>query len=165
MVLFWGSQDIYSNWHPCQFSIDGVQYFNVEQYMMAEKARLFGDKAAEQLILQTQDPRRIKALGRSVRGYDDARWAAVRMEVVERACLAKFGQNERLHEQLLATQDKTLVEASPVDSLWGIGLSSHDPRALDPEQWLGDNLLGLVLMKVRQQLRAQQVACESGNLF
>lgn len=165
MVLFWGNRDIYSNWHPSLFVIDDVQYANVEQYMMAEKARCFGDADTEQAILRTTNPKDIKALGRAVRNYVDERWVAVRPEVVTRACIAKFSQNEALRRQLLATGDKLIVEASPVDAIWGIGLAENDPRALDPQQWRGQNLLGIALMKAREVIREAEKAFETPQLF
>ncbi len=165
MVLFWGTRDIYSNWHPSPFVIDGVQYAHVEQYMMAEKARCFGDTQSEQAIMLATDPKDIKALGRGVRGYVDAKWAAVRLEAVTRACIAKFSQNEALGRQLLATGDKLIVEASPVDPIWGIGLGENDPRALDVQQWRGQNLLGIALMKARDALRQAQQDSATPQLF
>ena len=155
MVLFWGTREIYSNWHPSTFTVQGVTYPHVEQYMMAAKARLFGDTAVEKAILAATDPKKIKALGRDVKGYIDAQWVAVREQVVFEACLAKFTQNPTLTQQLLATGDRRIVEASPVDAIWGIGLGQDDPRAADPAKWQGLNLLGIVLMRVRATLREQ----------
>lgn len=155
LVLFWGNKDTYSNWHPAAFVINGVRYENVEKYMMAEKARTFGDVEAEQAIMNTADPKVIKAIGRTVAGYDEATWAARRENVVFQACLAKFSQNPPLRHELLATGDRTLVEASPFDQIWGIGLGPDNPLALDLTKWHGQNLLGKALMRVREALRQE----------
>ncbi len=154
MVLFWRTADIYSNWHPSVFVIGGVTFANAEQYMMVAKARRFGDADAEAKMLATTDPSELKALGRAVKGYVDAEWVAWREEAVYQACLAKFSQNERMGLQLLATGERELVEASPPDRIWGIGLGEDDPRALDKAQWRGLNLLGKTLMRVRTTLSA-----------
>lgn len=153
MVLFWRTSDIYSNWHPSEFKIDGVKYYNVEQYMMAEKARLFKDAKTLSKIMKTKNPSEIKKLGREVDGYRDEQWVKRRFDVVCKACYAKFTQNKDLGDQLLATGDYTIVEASPSDSIWGIGLEENDPRAWCKSKWLGQNLLGKALMHARSQMK------------
>lgn len=153
-VLFWYGWP--SQWHPCRFTVDGHGYVCAEQYMMAEKARLFGDEEILDQILATESPQAHKALGRKVRGFVEARWKAACRDVVFRGNLAKFSQDEELRALLLATGDKTLVEASPTDRIWGIGLAAKDPRALEPGRWRGTNWLGEALMKVRQALREGQ---------
>lgn len=121
--------------------------------MMAEKARLFGDQQTEAQILKSSNPGAAKALGRSIQGFDETRWVEHRFSIVVRGNLAKFSQSERLRNLLLQTGDQVLVEASPVDSIWGIGLAESDSAATKPEQWKGLNLLGFALMEVRDQLR------------
>ena len=153
MVLFWRTADIYSNWHPSRFVLNGREYANAEQYMMAEKARLFGDTEVAEKVMATTDPGRMKALGRQVRGFVEARWVAERDRVMYDACLAKFSQNPALKAKLLATGERLIVEASPLDRIWGIGLAENDPRAEDQSQWQGLNLLGVALMRVRETLR------------
>lgn len=150
-VFFWSGWP--SQWHESPFRVDGVRYRCAEQYMMAEKARLFGDDEILRQILAARSPREHKALGRKVRGFDSARWDAACREVVYRGNLAKFSQDEELRALLLATGDRTLVEASPTDKIWGIGLAADDPRALEPASWRGQNLLGQALMRVRAALR------------
>jgi ribA/ribD-fused uncharacterized protein len=152
-VFFWNGWP--SQWHPATFDVDGVTYSCAEQYMMAEKARLFGDTATLELILRADHPREHKALGRQVTGFDEARWNGVCREIVYRGNMAKFGQNADLRELLLATGDKTLVEASPKDRIWGIGLAADDPRATNRSAWRGKNWLGEALMRVRADLRAK----------
>ncbi len=162
-VLFWGTRDIYSNWHPSPFVVDGVAYLHVEQFMMAAKARLFGDVDALERIMAASSPRYIKAFGRAVRGYDEATWVANRERIVFEGCLAKFEQNPKLSEALTFTRARTLIEASPVDAIWGIGLAEADPRAEDPAQWKGLNLLGVALMRVRHLLGERWAARMNGT--
>jgi hypothetical protein len=150
-VFFWNGWP--SQWHPADFTIDGVAYTCAEQFMMAEKARLFGDDETLRQILAATSPREHKALGRNVRGFDEERWTAACREVVYRGNVGKFSQNAELKALLLATGDKTLVEASPTDRIWGIGLAADDRRATDRSAWRGKNWLGEALMRVRADLR------------
>jgi len=117
--------------------------------MMAEKAALFGDQATRALVLQAPTTGAAKALGRQVRGFDEATWLENRFSVVIRANEAKFAQNAELGLFLKQTGSRILVEASPVDSIWGIGLAQDDARASNPNLWPGLNLLGFALMQVR----------------
>jgi ribA/ribD-fused uncharacterized protein len=150
-VLFWDGWP--SQWHPSTFVVDDVSYGCAEQFMMAEKARVFGDLEMLGKILSANSPRLQKALGRRVSNFDADAWNSVCRGIVYRGSLAKFAQNEGLRRKLMATGEKVIVEASPLDRIWGIGLSMDDPRALDPAQWLGDNWLGIALMQARQALR------------
>ena len=142
-----------SQWWPCRFTVDGVTYTSAEQWMMAAKARLFGDDEALAAMLATDEPDRVKALGRAVRNFESARWSAACAGIVTRGNLAKFGQSEPLREFLLGTGDAVLAEASPTDVIWGIGLDASDERASDPREWRGASLLGFALMRVRERLR------------
>jgi ribA/ribD-fused uncharacterized protein len=158
-LLFWGHRakatlgpSCLSQWWPCRFSVDGQRYTSAEQWMMAEKARLFGDGATLAEILAADDPAAVKKLGRKVRGYDDARWAAARFDAVVRGSEAKFGQDDALRGFLVKTAPRVLVEASPMDRVWGIGMAAKDPRAEDPTAWEGENLLGFALMRARDAL-------------
>ncbi|MBK8980187.1 MAG: NADAR family protein [Planctomycetes bacterium] len=151
-VMFWKPPAVFSQWTPSRFEVDGVGYSHAEQFMMAEKARLFGDEAMLAKILASDDPREQKRLGQAVREFDEATWVAQRLAIVVRGNLAKFGQSERRRTLLLATGDRTLVEASPVDRIWGIGLRADHPDAQQPSRWRGLNLLGQALMAVREQL-------------
>ncbi len=117
------------------------------------KAKLFGDDIAAQRILAATTPKEYKAIGRQVKGFNDAVWIAKREKFMCTGCMAKFQQNPNLCSVLLAAGDTELIEASPYDRIWGIGLSIDDPRALDKTQWKGLNLLGNVLMSVRDKLR------------
>jgi ribA/ribD-fused uncharacterized protein len=150
-VLFWGSWP--SQFFKAKFEIDNVTYVCCEQFMMAEKARVFGDVETEQAILAAKSPREHNALGRKVRGFDPAIWNTVCRGIVYRGNLAKYEQNSELRESLLATGDRTIVEASPEDRIWGIGLAQDNPRAQQPENWQGTNWLGIALMQVRDELQ------------
>ena len=163
-VFFWGHTDrqesvdktCLSQWYMCSFMVEDVYYSCAEQYMMAEKARIFSDDDAWQQIMASYDPMTIKKLGRKVRNFNAYVWKKNCQEVVKRGNLAKFSLNPKLMEYLLGTGDKILVEASPKDKIWGIGLAEDDPEACNPRLWQGENLLGFTLMKVRDMLRAKE---------
>lgn len=156
-LMFWGhsaktgriGKECLSQWYPARFAIDGTEYASAEHYMMAEKARLFEDSEALGRIICARTPAEAKGLGRSVRGYSDEVWAHERFEIVVRANAAKFSQNPELSRLLEGTGDRVLVEASPHDRVWGVGLAQADPRAQEPTEWLGLNLLGFALMTAR----------------
>lgn len=163
-LFFWGhtpkrSDEVdascLSQWYPAPFTEEGQTYASAEHYMMAEKARLFGDEVSRQTILTVGTPPEAKALGRKVKGFDGALWDAQGFAIVVRANLLKFGQNPALLDFLLASRGRVLVEASPQDRIWGIGLHRDDPRAADPAQWEGQNLLGFALMEVRSRLQKE----------
>jgi ribA/ribD-fused uncharacterized protein len=147
-------EECLSQWYPAAFEIDGITYPTAEHYMMCEKARLFGDMEAWEKIRQAPHPKVAKSLGRGVRNFDPAVWSQRCFDIVVRGNTAKFGQNPALREYLVLTKERVLVEASPFDDIWGIHLSADDPRAGDPRQWQGTNLLGFALMKVRAGLGA-----------
>lgn len=159
-LFFWGhkgrpdslGKHVLSQWWPAPFEIDGRLYPTAEHFMMAEKARLFGDTAIAARILAAAEPGAAKALGRKVSGFEPERWAAACQAIVERGNRAKFTQNPAMGGWLRKTGAAVLVEASPVDPIWGIGLAADDPRAQDPREWLGTNLLGFALMQVRAVL-------------
>jgi ribA/ribD-fused uncharacterized protein len=152
-LFFWNGWP--SQWYPAPFVIDGARYNCAEQFMMAEKARLFGDEGTLEEILAAPSPREQKALGRQVSGFEEARWKAVCREVVFRGNVAKFTQNEDLRALLLGSGDLVLAEASPTDRIWGIGLAAEHPRATQRAAWPGKNWLGNALMRVREELRSR----------
>lgn len=159
LLLFYGhkvtdpvTETCLSQWYPCQFEVDSVKYTSAEQYMMAEKARLFGDEKIRTEILSISDPRTCKALGRKVKNFDKAVWDKKKEDIVRNGNFEKFMQNDALRNFLLSTGDKVLVEASPTDRVWGIGLGKNNPDALDPQKWRGQNLLGFILMAVRNEM-------------
>jgi ribA/ribD-fused uncharacterized protein len=152
---------VYSQFYPVEFQIDGVSYRSAEQWMMAAKARLFGDQEALGGILGAKEPLTCKKIGRTVRNYDDGRWSAARFDLVVAGNIAKFGQNEPLREHLLGSHDAILVEAAPRDTIWGIGLGRENRAVHDPLRWRGRNLLGFALVKVRALLRGDLVSPKS----
>lgn len=149
-TFFWKSP--LSQWHRSPFVLGGITFTHAEQFMMYAKAVLFNDRDSADQILQARTPREQQALGRTVRGYDESIWALFREGVVYTGNYARFQQNPEQRELLFATKGTTLVEASPHDQVWGIGLAEDDPRALDRTQWRGLNLLGAVLTRVRESL-------------
>ena len=160
-LMFWGHQaeagggvgkGVLSQWWPCVFRVEGVEYASAEHWMMAEKARLFGDGSALDKILAAPTPAQAKNLGRLVQGFDDAAWNAARFEVVVEGNVAKFGQDAALRAYLLGTANRVLVEASPRDRVWGIGMGAGNEAATDPRRWRGLNLLGFALMEARDRL-------------
>lgn len=155
-TFFWSGP--FSQWHKSPFTIDGTIYNTAEQYMMAEKARLFGDEEMRARILAASDPRDQKALGRRVRGFDESRWNAAARKIVYRGNRAKFTTHRDLLTTLFETTGTTLVEASPLDTIWGIGLAADDPDAGDRTKWRGTNWLGEALTRLRDALVAEQAA-------
>ena len=152
-VFFWGGT--YSQWCPSNFTIDGITYNCCEQYMMAKKALLFGDTHHYALIMKSKNPAEQKALGRKVKGFDKEKWEAVCRKIVYDANYAKFTQNPTMKAELMSTCDKELVEASPEDKIWGIGLHERDSKAWDKSTWQGTNWLGEAITQVRETLKTE----------
>lgn len=163
-LFFWGhrappdgriNKSCLSQWYDCHFVENGVSYHTAEQYMMASKARLFGDASSVAEIMSAATPREYKRLGRHVRNFDASVWEAKRFDIVVMGNYHKFSQNKDLGQFLLSTGDKVLVEASPYDTIWGIGMSADDSKITDPGKWRGQNLLGIALMTVRDLLKKE----------
>jgi ribA/ribD-fused uncharacterized protein len=158
-LFFWGHRGdgvgpwVLSQWWPAPFLLDGRRYATAEHYMMWRKAVLFGDADAAEAVLAAPGPAEAKALGRGVRGFDSAVWERERFEVVVAGSVAKFAADAPLGAYLVGTGDRTLVEASPGDAVWGIGLRADHPDARHPDRWPGRNLLGRALMVARARLR------------
>lgn len=150
-TFFWGNNP-FSNWHPSNFKYKGMMFCSSEQAMMWEKALMFNDILAASMIMATKDPKEQKAIGRKIRGYDEELWSVDRAGIVYNILLEKFSQNPDLLKALKDTGETELVEASPIDKIWGIGLAADDPKAQDKNTWNGLNLLGRVLTAVRTQL-------------
>ncbi|MEU6090144.1 NADAR family protein [Streptomyces sp. NPDC047085] len=142
-----------SQWWPSPFVVDGVEYATAEHWMMAGKARLFEDAEAERRVLDAGHPAEAKKAGRLVRGFDEAIWERERFGIVVEGSVHKFSSDDGLRAFLLGTGDRVLVEASPVDRVWGIGLAADDEAASDPERWKGPNLLGFALMEARARIQ------------
>ncbi len=141
-----------SNWYASPFTVDGVAFSSVEQFMMYRKAMCFCDEKVAQKIRVTNNPAEIKELGRQVLNYDERVWAGVRQIVVYEGLLAKFSQNEDLRDKLKITGKTVLAECAVKDRIWGVGLSMKDPNRFDTTKWKGQNLLGYTLMMVRERI-------------
>lgn len=165
-VFFWGhtpkqqgviDKSCLSQWYPAPFEVKtyGLHFETAEQFMMFAKAILFEDEELAKEIAVTTDPKKAKALGRRVKGFDQQIWDEQKESIVYTANFYKFSQNKELRKFLLSFPDDVeFVEASPYDRIWGIGLKASDPRAQDKSQWLGENLLGKALTKTRKRLIA-----------
>jgi len=160
-LFFWGHQpskdgsiksSCFSQWWESDFNVSDITYKTAEHYMMAEKARLFEDEKILKEILLSNNPHEAKMLGRKVANFDNELWEKFKYEFVKQGNYHKFSQNKKLKEYLLTTSNRVLVEASPVDRIWGIGLAKNDEKAQNPNLWRGDNLLGFALMEVRDLL-------------
>ncbi|MFD5657885.1 NADAR family protein [Streptomyces hirsutus] len=167
---FWGHRPLpdgrigagcLSQWWPSPFTVDGATYKTAEHWMMAAKARIFADPEAERKILAAEHPADAKKEGRLVRHFDEATWRRERFRVVVEGSTHKFAAHADLRAFLLNTGDRVLVEASPRDRVWGIGLGAKNERASDPAQWRGANLLGFALMQARTRLREAGAGTDS----
>lgn len=164
-IFFWGhhpaadgsvTKACFSQWWDCEFEIDGITYRTAEQYMMSQKAMLFGDTEISEEIMKARHPKQFKDLGRKVKNFNEQIWNENCCDIVVKGNYAKFSQNERLKYFLINTNDRVLVEASPYDKIWGIGMSADNPKCENPMQWNGTNYLGFCLMEVRDMLRGEK---------
>jgi hypothetical protein len=150
-VFFWNG--IYSQWHKANMTIGKIEYNSCEQYMMHQKALLFGDEETAELIMLEKNPKEQKKFGRMVKGFDKSVWDKNSLAIVYEGNLAKFSQNPELKKEMLATGNAFFVEASPFDNIWGIGMDEDSQGVEDPSYWLGLNLLGQALTLVKNELR------------
>lgn len=157
-LFFWGHKpardgavtcSCFSQWYTSPFTVENIVYPTAEHWMMAGKARLFGDSSALGKIINAKSPGEAKSIGRLVKGFDQKLWDEAKFDIVVRGGYHKFTQNGPLKSFLLNTKNRVLVEASPVDTIWGIGLTSESEFASIPTKWRGLNLLGFALMEVR----------------
>lgn len=149
-IFFWGG--IYSQWCMIPMTIDGIEYNTCEQYMMHQKALLFGDTETAEKIMKAEHPKDQKALGRQVKNFSESTWKRHCFSIVYRANMAKFTQNEDLKKFIMETGNRTFVEASPEDVIWGIGLYENTEGIEDVANWQGTNLLGFALTMVRNKI-------------
>ncbi|MCF6141079.1 NADAR family protein [Flavobacterium sp. K77] len=161
-LFFWGHQksqsgeltsSCFSQWWESPFIVDNIKFNTAEHWMMAQKALLFNDQEIYNKIIIAKSPAEAKALGRQVRNFDEQTWNNKRLDIVVRGSLEKFTQQKDLKEFLLNTKERVLVEASPVDRIWGMGLTADSEKAENPKQWNGLNLLGFALMEARDIIR------------
>lgn len=149
-TFFWGTN--FSQWAKSPFEIDGVVFNTAEQFMMYKKALLFNDFKQVEKIMKTSDPRVQKQLGKEVENFDRDRWQKHCKSFVYEANYAKFTQNLDMLKELVVTDGTTLVEASPEDNIWGIGLAVDNPKAQSRDTWEGTNWLGEILTNVRDEI-------------
>ena len=161
-LFFWGhspnksgitTSSCLSQWWACNFENEGVRFKSAEHWMMYQKARLFADTKIADEILKSETPGEAKALGRQVAHFENDTWNDRRMEIVIQGNILKFSQNEDLQTFLINTKERILVEASPIDEIWGVGLSKDSDKIYNPNTWRGLNLLGFALMEVRNILQ------------
>ncbi len=164
--FFWGhrpgkdgqlTESCFSQWWESPFVVDGVTYRTAEHWMMAEKARLFNDHGRIDAILAAPSPGSAKALGREIENFDETAWHAAKFDIVVTGNYHKFSQHPNMQDFLLQTGDKVIVEASPVDRIWGIGLAWDHADAQIPARWRGENLLGFALMEVRRLMNSTRI--------
>ena len=157
-LFFWGHSNkskqqvgkfCFSQWFELPFVVDGIAYQTAEHWMMANKALLFNDLKSQQKIINAKSPGEAKELGRWVLGFDEQIWAASRFDIVVKGNIHKFNQHPQFADFLINTKDRVLVEASPIDKIWGIGLAENTEQIDNPYFWNGINLLGFALMEVR----------------
>ena len=160
-LFFWGHTPLkdqktgpfcFSQWYPAAFVVNGITYPTAEHWMMAEKARLFDDIEIAQKIISCTNPGEVKKLGRQIKGFNEEIWTENRFEIVVTGNLHKFTQHKEFKEYLLNTNERVIVEASPVDNIWGIGLAKDSKEIENPNTWKGLNLLGFALMEVRDRI-------------
>lgn len=160
-LFFWGHQPskdgsitktCLSQWWKSDFTVNTDTYCCMEQYMMAEKARLFNDKEILEKIMKSNHPKQIKDLGRQVKNFNEDLWSKRRYAIIRNGNYGKFIQNDDLRQFLIKAKEQVMVEASPYDKVWGIGMSADDKSIENPLSWKGSNLLGFALMEVRDEL-------------
>lgn len=160
-LLFWGpfpkrvgqiDESVLCQWYPASFTDGEFQYKTAEHFMMSQKAKMFNDDEAFQKILNAEQPNEAKMIGREVKNFIQEEWDEKSFDIVVKGNILKFSQNPVLKKFILSTKE-ILVEASPYDTIWGIGLSDKEGDSLMPEKWKGENRLGFALMKAREKLR------------
>lgn len=161
-LFFWGhtvkdeiTKACFSQWFPCEFTENGFVYKTAEHYMMANKAKLFHDNEILDKILKSETPNEAKSFGRKVKNFDPGVWDNHKYEIVKQANMLKFSQNQEFNDFLLSTEQKIIVEASPYDTIWGIGMLETDKNIHNPLLWNCENLLGFALMEVRDLLKTK----------
>ncbi len=155
IIYFWKPNEAYgflSNWHYAPFTLDDKKFINSEQYFMWSKLQLFDptNKELENTLLTTINSSIMKNIGRNIKNFNQDIWDKNKYNIMKKALMAKFTQNKELHTLLLKTKTYKLVEASPYDKVWGIGIDKK--AAMNGIKYQGENLLGKVLMEIREAL-------------
>lgn len=154
-TFFWEDVSPFSQWHRAGFTIDGVYYKTAEHWMMWKKAMLFGDTDSAEKAIKANHPRDAKAVGRAVKGFVKKDWEENCKQFVYDGNYAKFTQNKACMDALMATGDTLLVEASPYDYIWGIGLDEEQAKKIPQKDWPGTNWLGEILTRLRDDLKSR----------
>lgn len=159
-TFFWDENSPFCQWYPSKFIINGINFNCAEQYMMYMKAKFFNDEQIGERILEATSPIEHRSLGRQVKNFNKEKWERVCKKIVYDGNYAKFSQNPGLRAELFHTAATTIVEASPFDRIWGVGLAEDDERILDRKNWRGTNWLGEILTQIREEL----LMAEDSNL-
>lgn len=157
-TFFWGEESPFSQFFITEFVIDNKKFNCTEQYMMYSKAITFGDSEIAKQILETQKPGKQKKLGRLVKNFDSDKWDEIAEDIVYKGNYAKFSQNKKIYDELLNTNETELVEVSPTDTIWGIGLPRNNPKIYDKSKWRGQNKLGIILTKLRNEFKLKKLS-------
>lgn len=153
--LFWGSASPFSQWYKCKFTVlfkseykkdTNVTFVNAGQWMMFRKAQTFGDLDQADKILKEKSPKKVKQMGRRIKYFDEKQWDVEKYDIVRQGNIYKFSQNPDLKKVILATKNKYIIEASPYDRIWGVGLGSKNKNIYDTDKWKEQNLLGKAIM-------------------
>lgn len=160
-LFFWGhtskneqvGKECLSQWYPASFTFDNIIYKTSEHWMMAQKALLFKDRDIFEKIIKTETTKEVKSLGRQIKNFSNDIWNESKFKIVKTGNIHKFTQNPKLLSYIKSTEGQVLVEASPVDKIWGIGLAQDAVNVDNPYFWDGENLLGFALMEVRDYVK------------
>jgi ribA/ribD-fused uncharacterized protein len=159
-IYFWKHDEIpygvFCNWSPHSIQIDEITFATAEHALMFGKAILFKDEEASKKLITSKDPKEAKSIGRTVKDFDEQIWDQHKFTIMCKVLLAKVNQHKIIKDLLLTTQDATIVEASPLDDIWGIGLGAKKAALVGPSKWKGQNLLGKAWEYVRNEIKKQQ---------
>ena len=150
-TFFYRTDSPFSFWYPTQFSEDNVTFSSAQQYLLYHKALLFEDLPTAGKILSAHEKKDLMQLARTVANFKPDIWKAHRRQIATKANHLKFSQNEELKAALMATAGTILANANLHDVIWGIGCEEDSPQASDQSQWRGRNLLGTILMEIRDK--------------
>ena len=156
----------FSNWYPAKFNYAGNHFGNVGQFVMYHKAMLFNEEDWAEMIMLTSDPQKCNKIGSlPFKHFDSDLWDEQSRIILKRGVKAKFSQNVMLRNVLLGTGNALLALCSPYDKKWGTGIGIDNPDYRRVDKWTGENLLGTILMEVRDELRHEDLlyrdACDS----
>ena len=160
---FFGELYPFSNFHPCKFSHEGIDYNSSEQFIQAKKAEYFEDNIAKDRILAAEDAQDCKEIARDINNFDKRKWTTVAETICEPGIAQKFLQNANLLQTLMESKNKTLVESS-FDDIWGTGVHIASKDALIKSKWRSEGLLGKILMNIRKKQTEFNSATEDTNV-